>query len=246
MQLGKIKQLYDLINGINPTVKTVIILLLVGIIAGSTVKYHAKSILEDYTQQAAAEKKIAEEYTQIISPMVNEYIQEILLKDRDASNVILLNYHNTLTSSHGLSYRYLTALTEGKRGIDSKNCLRFWKELEFINYEEEFAKINSNQYLRMDDVDVYTSRFPKITELLRMCNAKSAAFYPIEGIGSSIGMIVVLYPKKKEYYLGYYNEVIARQIQALSSLLDYDNMKEMFKKYPGSKFKPEFKKQYEN
>ena len=79
-----------------------------------------------------------------------------------------------------------------------------------------------------------------------MCNAKAAAFYPIEGIGGSIGMIVVLYPKKKEYYLGYYNEVISRQIQALSSLLDYDNMKEMFKKYPGEKFIPEFKKQYEN
>lgn len=246
MQLGKIKQLYDLVNGINPTAKTLIILLLVGIIAGSTMKYHAKSVLEDYTQQAAAEKKIAEEYTQIISPMVNEYIQEILLKDRDASNVILLNYHNTLTSSHGLSYRYLTALTEKKRGIDSKNCLRVWKELEFINYEEEFAKINSNQYLRMDSVDAYVAKFPKITELLNMCNAKSAAFYPIEGIGGSIGMIVVLYPKRKEYYLGYYNEVISRQIQALSSLLDYDNMKEMFKKYPGNKFKPEFKKQYEN
>ena len=246
MQLGKIKQLYDLVNGINPTVKTVIILALIGVIAGSTMKYHAKSILEDYTQQAAAEKKIAEEYTQIISPMVNEYIQEILLKDRDASNVILLNYHNTLTSSHGLSYRYLTALTEKKRGIDSKNCLRVWKELEFINYEEEFARINSNQYLRMDDVESYVNRFPKITEILRMCNARAAAFYPIQGIGGSIGMIVVLYPQKKEYYLGYYNEVISRQIQALSSLLDYDNMKEMFKKHRGGDFESEFRKKYEN
>lgn len=246
MQLGKIKQMYDLINGINPTVKTLIILLLVGIIAGSTIEYHTKSILKDYTQQIAVEKKIAEEYTQIISPMVNEYIQEILLKDKDASNVILLNYHNTLTSSHGLSYRYLTALTERKRGINSKNCLRFWKELEFINYEEEISRINSNQYLRMDSIEAYAYKFPKVTELLYMCDAKSAAFYPIEGINGSIGMIVILYPNKKEYYLGYYNEVIARQIQALSSLLDYDNMKEMFKKYPGNKFKPEFKKQYEN
>lgn len=246
MQLGKIKQLYDLINGINPTAKTLIIIALVGIISGSAVKYHTEDILKDYTQQAAAEKKIAEEYTQIISPMVNEYIQEILLKDKEASNVILLNYHNTLTSSHGLSYRYLTALTEKKRGIDSKNCLRIWKELEFINYEEEFAKINSNQYLRMDSIEDYISKFPKIYELLRMCNAKAAAFYPIQGIEGSIGMIVVLYPDRKEYYLGYYNEVISRQIQALSSLLDYDNMKEMFKKYPGNEFKSEFKKQHEN
>lgn len=173
-------------------------------------------------------------------------MQEILLKDREASNVILLNYHNTLTSSNGLSYRYLTALTEKKRGIDSKNCLKYWKELEFINYEEEFTKIISNHYLRMDSIDAYESRFPKITELLRMCNAESAAFYPIQGIEGSIGMIIVLYPKKKEYYLGYYNEVISRQIQALSSLLDYDNMKELFKKHPGEKFKSEFKKKYEN
>lgn len=64
----------------------------------------------------------------------------------------------------------------------------------------------------MDSVDAYVTKFPKITELLNMCNAKSAAFYPIEGIGGSIGMIVVLYPKRKEYYLGYYNEVISRQI----------------------------------
>lgn len=246
MQLGKIKQLYDLINGINPTVKTLIIMGLIGIIVGSAIKYHTEGILEDYAQKAITEKKIAEEYTQTISPMVNEYIQEILLKDRDASNVILLNYHNTLTSSHGLSYRYLTALTEKKRGIDSKNCLRVWRELEFINYEEEFAKINSNQYLRMDDVDSYSAKFPKITELLRMCNAKAAAFYPIQGIEGSIGMIVILYPHKKEYYLGYYNEVISRQIQALSSLLDYDNMKEMFKKHRGNNFQSEFKKQYEN
>lgn len=246
MQLGKIKQVYDTVNSINPTLKTVIIIVLAGIIAGSTVKYHAKSILEDYTQQVATEKKIAEEYTQIISPMVNEYIQEILLKDREASNVILLNYHNTLTSSNGLSYRYLTALTEKKRGIDSKNCLRYWKELEFINYEEEFTKIISNSCLRMNDISVYESRFPKIVEILRMCGAHSAAFYPIQGIEGSIGMIVILYPCKKEYYVGYYDEVISTQIQALSSLLDYDNMKELFKKHPGEKFKPEFKKKYEN
>lgn len=57
MQLGKIKQLYDAVNSINPTLKTLIILALVGIIAGSTIKYHAKSILEDYTQQVATEKR---------------------------------------------------------------------------------------------------------------------------------------------------------------------------------------------
>lgn len=246
MQLGKIKQLYNIIDSIGPHVKTILIIALTALLLGYSFKCQTESILTDYNSKVAEEKKNAEEYTKIISPMINEYIQEILLKDIDASNVILLNYHNTLVSSNGLSYRYMTALTEKKRGLESKNCIRIWKELEFINYEEEFTKINSNQYLTMNNIDNYVASFPKITELLYVCRAKAAGFYPIQGIGGPIGMIVILYPKEKNYYIGYYNEVLSRQIQALSSLLDYDNMKEMFKKYPGNKFSLEFKKQYES
>jgi hypothetical protein len=45
-----------------------------------------------------------------------------------------------------------------------------------------------------------------------MSEAKSAAFYPIEGIDNPIGMIVVLYRKPKIYSLGFYNRYISPQI----------------------------------
>ena len=76
---------------------------------------HTKAILEDYRQAAVTEKVLAEKYTEMITPQVNGHIEHILMEDKDASNVLLLNYHNTLQSTHGLSYRYLTALTEKRR-----------------------------------------------------------------------------------------------------------------------------------
>lgn len=65
----------------------------------------------------------------------------ILKGDKDASNVLLLNYHNTLNSTHGLSYRYLTALTERRRGYDTKARIKLWADLEYMNYGEEIELI---------------------------------------------------------------------------------------------------------
>lgn len=106
-------------------------------------------------------------------------MEKILIRDKDASNVILLNYHNTLTSTHGLSYRYLTSLTEKKRGLSTKSCLRIWKELEYVNYGEELERINESRSLRMDSIPKYSSTLPNLTELLQRSNAVSAALYPL-------------------------------------------------------------------
>lgn len=246
MQLGKIKQLYELINGINPTVKTLVILLLVGIIAGSTMKYHARSILKDYIEYTQDEKRIAEDYTQTVAPMINEYVREILIKDEDATNVILLNYHNTLTSTHGLSYRYLTALTEQRRGANAKNCVKIWKELEFINYDEEITKINNTAGMHIKDASKSYTEFPKITELLQLSRAKSASFYPIHGVEGPVGMLVIIYQTETDHAKSHQDYHTSRELQALSSLLDYNNLKKLFKDNKVDRFKSEFKKQYED
>ena len=151
------------------------------------------------------------------------------MEDKDASNVLLLNYHNTLQSTHGLSYRYLTALTEKRRGYETKATIKIWKELEYINYGDELGRINDNQSIRMDTIENYYRTFPNLVALLEESGAKSAAMYPIAGIDGPIGMIVVIYPVTKEYYLGYYNSVIAPCIQPLSTLLDYNSIRKKFK-----------------
>ena len=99
-------------------------------------------------------KVLAEKYTEMITPQVNGHIEHILMEDKDASNVLLLNYHNTLQSTHGLSYRYLTALTEKRRGYETKATIKIWKELEYINYGDELGRINEALKELLDDADL--------------------------------------------------------------------------------------------
>ena len=240
MVLSRLETLYRWINNLSPNVKTIIIIVLSIVVLETSFSGHTKLILQDYTEQVQREKNLAEEYTKMIAPSVNAYVEKILIRDKDASNVILMNYHNTLMSTHGLSYRYRTSLTEKKRGLETKSCLRIWKELEYINYGEEIEKINESRSLRIDSIPGYTKTLSNLAELLQRSNAKSAAFYPLEGIEGPVGMLIVIYPKAKEYYLGYYQSVIAPSLQPLTILLDYNSIKEKFQKlYESGQAKPE-------
>lgn len=240
MSLSRLEAIYGWINNLGPNVKTIIIIVLSVIVVETSFRGHTKLILQDYTEQVQQEKYLAEEYTKIISPSINEYIERILVQDKDASNVILLNYHNSLVSTHGLSYRYLTALTEKKRGLDTKSCLRIWKELEYTNYGDEIEKINENKSLRVDSIQQYSTSLPNLVELLQRSNAKSAAFYRLSGVDGPVGMLVVIYPMKKEYYLGYYQSIIAPSLQLLTTWLDYNSVKDKFKRlYEGGQAEPE-------
>lgn len=240
MSLSRLEVFYGWLDGLSPNVKTIVIIVLTIIVLDTNFRSRTEGILQDYTEQVKQDKYLAEEYTKIIAPAVNECIERILVNDKEASNVILLNYHNTLTSTHGLSYRFLTALTERKRGIDTKSCLRIWKELEYINYGDEIERINDNGLLRIDSVGTYIKSLPNITELLLRSGAKSAALYPLDGINGPIGMLVVLYQHKKTYFLGYYQSVLKRPVTNLSSWLDYNSVKEKFKKlYESGQAEPE-------
>lgn len=240
MSLSRLEAIYGWINNLGSNDKTIIIIVLSIVVIETSFRGHTKLILQDYTEQVQQEKYLAEEYTKIIAPSINEYIEKILTQDRDASNVILLNYHNTLVSTHGLSYRYLTSLTEKKRGLETKSCLRIWKELEYINYGEEIEKINDNKSLRIDSIPKYADNLPNLVELLQRSNAVSAAFYPLQGVEGHVGMLVVIYPIKKQYHLGYYQSVIAPSLQPLTTWLDYNSVKGKFKKlYESGQAKPE-------
>lgn len=194
-------------------------------IFSNVIENHTKFILKDYTEVTQNEKTKAEEYTKMITPQVNQRVSQILESDKEISNVLLLNYHNTISSTHGLSYLYLTTLTEKVRGLDTETCYNLWKELNYIYYGEEFEKIHNNNYLIVDSIPQITRNFPKLSKLLLISEAKSAAFYPIEGINQPIGMIVILYKITKKYDDNYYPQCISSNIQVLSSLLDYNSTK---------------------
>lgn len=225
----KFEAIYNTINKLGPNTKSIIIILLAIICVIFSTKNLTMQALQEYHSQQIEDKMLAEEYTRVITPYINDYCQRILDLDANATNVILLNYHNTLVSTNGLSYRYLTSIAEKRRGLETKSCLKIWKELDYINYGEELESINRNNYLTIDDIEQIKNVIPNLYELLSLCGAKSAAFYPIRGIDSWVGMIIVLYPEDKVYPIAYYRNVIMPIIQPLAVLLDYNEVQDKFK-----------------
>lgn len=160
-----------------------------------------------------------------IAPKINEYVNNIERDDPDCYDVLLLNYHNSKKSLQGIRYLYLNCIAESTKGIEHEAVKKYWSDLEYIYYQDEISKIHNHGYLRIEDIDSIKPHFPKLYKNLLVSEAKSAAFYPIEGLDSPIGMIVVLYKQRKTYRSGFYNSHLSSQIQKLSTLLDYPNLK---------------------
>lgn len=225
MRLSWIQQLLGWVDKLSPRCKTIIIVLLCILVMREYVINHTETVLHDYTNLEQAEKRRAEEYTQTVAPELGRRVQQILQADKDASNVILLNYHNGHNSSSGFSYYYMTALAIRFRGADNQSYRRVWEELSYTHYGDEIERIRANGMLRADSLSQIRKSYPMLSELFTECKATSVACYPIEGASKPLGMIIILYQKPKQYSLGYYPSIVAPQIQAFSSLLDYDTVK---------------------
>ena len=227
--LQKFISLWNTINNLGPTTKTLIIFIFSLLILFGGIKNYTDHTIQKYVQDTKEEKQLSEEYTKTITPIVNRYLKDIINQDKEVTNVILLNYHNTITSSNGLSYSYLTSIVEQKRGFDTRSCLRIWKELEYINYGVEFEKINSVRVLQMEDIDKYKQSLPNLVELLQISEAKSAAFYSLQGTDGAVGMLLVIYKTDKIYPKDYYQEIISPTLYPLTGLLDYNSNKDKYK-----------------
>jgi len=82
-----------------------------------------------------------------------------------------------------------------------------------MNYGEEIQKITMRRCLLMHNIQMYRKEYPKFTYLLERSDAKSAVFYPIIGVDSTVGMLVVLYKcELSELTLDHIRKVIAPNI----------------------------------
>ena len=226
MVLNRLESIYNWINKINPSIKTLIIIVLGLGILQVNYRETVKDILKSHQIEVNEEKEKAEKYTITIASQLNDYVEDILEHDPSATNIILLNYHNNVMSTNGLSYRYLTALTEKKRGFDTRSCIKIWTELAYINYEDELNKINRNNGLILNKISDGYDNFPKLSELLIASNAKSAKVYPIMGIEGPIGLIIIIYNSQLQYTENYYEKTISSYIQPIGILLDYNSVKD--------------------
>ena len=221
MLLDILSKVYSFISNLGSNTKNLIIIIMFFIISIMAYKDMGDTILDCSAKYNIELKEKAENYSKKMTPIIREHVYHILMNDPNASNVILLSYHNTQTSSQGFSYRYITGLMEEARWDITEPYIDNWRELSAINYGNELDKIHKVGYLRVDSLEGIKDEYPKIYFKLKECNSASAAFYPIHSRSNQVGMIVVLYKESKEYDLGYYLRTIAPCIGELYGILNY-------------------------
>ena len=221
MKLDWIKYLWELINKINPETRSLIIIILFGWIMYSQITVEtAKQIDEKHKQEIVNSKK-AEQYSRDTAVEINQQVQLIAEIDKDAFDVLLLNYHNNTQSLQGYKYLYLSCLTEAPRSLDTPMLQQQWNKLDYIYYADELYKIHSQSFVKFENIDIMHNNLPKLYRLVKASEAEAVSFFTIEGHDSQIGLIVIFYKNPKTYDYRYAGKILPH-IQKLALLLDYE------------------------
>ena len=223
MKLDWIKYLWELINKIHPETRSLIIIILFGWILYSQITVEtAKQIEEKHIQEIVNNKK-AEQYSKEKAIDINQQVQQIAEIDKDAFDVLLLNYHNNTQSLQGYKYLYLSCLTEAPRSLDTPTLKQQWNKLDYIYYADELSKIHSQSFVKFENIDNMKRSLPKLYRLVNASEAEAISFFTIEGHESEIGLIIIFYKEPKKYDYKYAG-LILPHIQRLALLLDYNKL----------------------
>lgn len=186
-------KLWNLVDKMNSTVKTLIIVLLVGIGCVQYNKYTSEQVLERQEQIRIERNIESEKRTMMLASQISECVKSIQREAIGNFDVLLLSYHNSTHSLQGMSYLFLNCIQE--RAIDHTvpNLSQYWRELDYIYYVDELKRIHDQGYLRIGNVDDIKESLPRLYRQLMICEAKSATFYAIEGPHIPAGIVVILY-----------------------------------------------------
>lgn len=216
-----LKKVWDFINNIRPETRSLIIILLFGFILYSQITDFTRGMINSKIQEEILHNKKAEKYSREASIELNYQVKLIAEKDRDAFDVLLLNYHNNTQSLQGYKYLYLSCLTEAPRCLDTPLIGKQWNKIDYTYYADELVRIHNQSFIQFENIEQMATSLPKLYRLVRSSDAKAVSFFTIEGHDSQIGLIVLLYNEYKKYDYNYARGILPC-IQRLALLLDYE------------------------
>ena len=223
MNLNWFKYLWGILDKIHPETKSLVIIILFGWVLYSQITGETGRIMAERFEQEIVSNKKAEQYSMETAIEINQQVQLIAEVDRDAFDVLLLNYHNNTQSLQGYKYLYLSCLTEAPRSLDTPTLQQQWNRLDYIYYADELSKIHSQGFVKFENVNDMGKSLPKLFRLVKASEAEAVSFFTIEGHSSQIGIIIILYKEPRKYDYRYAGDILPH-IQKLALLLDYEKI----------------------
>ena len=223
MNLNYFRDVWGIVNRIHPETRSVIIIILFGWILYSQITGETGQQIKDRFEQEIVSNKKAEQYSMETGIEINQQVQEIAEIDKDAFDVLLLNYHNNTQSLQGYKYLYLSCLTEAPRSLDTPTLQKQWNRLDYIYYADELAKLHRQSFAPFSNIEQIGLQLPKLYRLVRASDAEAITFFTIEGHDNPIGLIILFYKGPKVYDKLYAGRILPH-IQKLALLLDYEKV----------------------
>lgn len=215
-------RIFNYIDKLSPFIKTWIIVMLIFISTPIYTKYLAKWIIDVNKQHSINQKEEKEKYAQKIALDLKQELFEIKHLSSIISNVLLISYHNTTESIGGFSHLYLSAICEA---TDGKRLTNEWQRLSRFDYVDEIKHITREGYFYSSDLEKIKEVLPGFYRRLTVSNVKSVLIFPIDGVRSSLGLVVIT-----SYEIGP-DEVnvdwmikCTHHIAKITTLLDYENV----------------------
>ena len=223
MNLNYFRDVLGIVNRIHPETRSVIIIILFGWILYSQITGETGQQIKERFEQEIVSNKKAEQYSMETGIEINQQVQEIAEIDKDAFDVLLLNYHNNTQSLQGYKYLYLSCLTEAPRSLDTPTLQNQWNRLDYIYYADELAKLHRQSFAPFSNIEQIGLQLPKLYRLVRASDAEAITFFTIEGHDNPIGLIILFYKGPKVYDKLYAGRILPH-IQKLALLLDYEKI----------------------
>lgn len=147
-----------------------------------------------------------------------------LLKDCKANRAIIFEYHNGGQNLSGLQFLHVSATME-KDSINTTTINPLFKNIFLSTLPGLEDELNQKGFLHIKSLSEIEDKYPLLYQTFANNSTKELVIIPINGINNPIGFIIIglnniqLLTDKK------INTILVSEIQQISSLLDYKNIK---------------------
>ena len=162
-------------------------------------------------------------YRKKVSPKIKTLLSD-LAENTGADRAMLFEYSNGSSNLVGLPFLYITATIEVIKPLITP-VFQNYQKVNVLIISDFIEHLDSQGYFYTKDIEEIRNTYPMIHAYMYPNKVKSALFYALYDDKNSIGLIV-LTTQKNTFERHYALPKVAAVAQQISSLLNYDKIKE--------------------
>lgn len=154
------------------------------------------------------------------TPKVKELLNQVL-RDSQASRVLLFEYHNGGQNLTGMQFLHVSATMEADK-ITTAPIGQLLNDIHLSMIPNLISDLQTNLAIYIESVESIREKYPYFYDVFTNNGTKQVVFCAIEGIKNSIGFVCLLFNTKDPIDIQNVRQVLYKNTQKISTLLDFN------------------------